>query len=351
MRGNGTLVKSSTETLPADKALADSLRAFLKTELNGGQAPGREQKHNLRAMQVVFLIAFALDITFLYFHLVGSEENKVLELLYKVLPALGVTLAIPYLERLRASLLQLSCNPWFGTPLLAIAIVLLAMQASIYSVFLQVDSASTDVELGLDDGTKLAMKKVELDKQNRVFFPVPKLQSYRVTLRDQDGGSNPEVSYQIHWGEVLKGTLAQLPSFDEIFKPRLLVAAYEVNLIYSDQHGNLYISADPGFVLNQPVPSHSSAPAPNYSNVRLHPLTAADPKGDCASADGCWHKQINSGDAFALPRGKYVFTQDTGDGKGADHRDCVVWEEVQIKSAQQVTLEPGAQRVQSRGCE
>lgn len=347
MSGNGTPVEPSTEPVPAaDRALAESLRVFLRDELknNGLDHTPKKKSEDLRPLQVVFLIAFALDITFFYFHLIGGEESKFLVFLYKLLPALGVTLAVPYLDRLRSSLLKHSSNPRLGTPFLGLAVVLLVMQASIYSIFVQVDSASTDVEIGLDDGTKVATKKVELDKEGRVFLPVPKLQSYRVVLRDQDGGTNPEASYQITWGDVLKGTLAQLPFFGDVFKPRLLVAAYEVTIVYMNQRGNLYISADPDFTLNQPITGYSSGqPSPNYSNVRLHSVASGVHDGDCTSKVGCWHKQINSGDAFALPRGSYTFTQDEG--------KCVVWEPVQILRRQQVTLEPGAEGVHAQGCQ
>lgn len=341
MSGNGGPVASPTQPDSAERVLAESFRAFLRDELKNDnfQQPPKKKQQDLRPLQVVFLIAFAVDITFVYFHFVGSEQNQFLAFLYKLLPALAGTLAVPYLDRLRTWLFEHSSSAWLGIPVFAIAVVLLAMQAPIYAVFAKIDSASSNVELKLDDGTKVEVKKIDLDQSGQFFLPVPKFQSYRLLLRDQDGGNNPEISYPISADDVLTGTLARLPFVSSIFKPRLITAAYEVIVRYSEQEGDLYVAADPTFLLNQPIPEVKGQPAPNYSNLRLHLLASTAPAGACPSPFNCWHKKIESGDAFALPRGPYTFLQQRG--------KCVLLVKKQILKKQELTLDAEEAGVQA----
>jgi hypothetical protein len=305
MSGNGTSVESPTEAVPAeraqgdeaktDKALGDSVRAFLRA--NGLKHTPKKEREDLRLWQVVFLIAFAIDITFLYLMI---PEGKGWAFFEKLLPALGGTLAVSYFERLRSWLFKHSKNSWLGGLFLVIALGGLVMQWPIYSIFVQIDPSSSDVEVKLDE------KKVEKLEKDRVecrevsqtgcfFLPGRKPQSYQVVLREQES----ETPYQISTSDVLEGTLARLPFVGRVVKPRPLWLTYELTTVYKNPEGVLYISAGPGLPLNRWDPQLRPA---------IKPPTAACPSSNCWQTQ----TQLQSGEVFALPRGSYTFTQENG---------------------------------------
>jgi hypothetical protein len=303
MSGNGIPVESSTKAVPAeealaenaDKALGDSVRSFLRDELkNNGpnHAPTKKEGDDLRPLQMVFLIAFAIDITFFYFHLIGGEENEFLAFLYKLLPALGGTLAVRYFDRLRVWLFKQSSKIWLGTPVLALAVVLLAMQWPIYSALVQLDPPGSSIQL---DGKKAQL----LQDGARTFLLVPKLRAHRVSLRF---GRNPKFEYEIGLGSVLKGTLARLPLFNRVkFMPVELASAYSVNISCPAAPAQLYISAPSGLPLE---------------NSGLSPVSPTRAPNDaCLPKRDCWSMAISTmvENPIVLPGGTYTFVEKDGE--------------------------------------
>ena len=105
------------QEITPEKAFMESLRAVVRDELGkcGLETKPKEETADLRPLQAIFLLAFALDLTFLYLWLLEhSKAGEIGEFLAKLLPALGGTLAFSYFDRVRRWLLDHSKNPWFG---------------------------------------------------------------------------------------------------------------------------------------------------------------------------------------------------------------------------------------------
>ena len=284
-------VEPSTKLATREKELLESFDAFLHEAFDGmkaGQGPqGLESPGKL---QVFFLCVLAFDITLLYLAVVSviprGAENPVLVFLNKLLPVLGGALAVSFFDRLRGWLFKHSNNLKLGGALVLLLLVLLASQALVYSVFVQIEPSNSSVEL---DG-----KPASFDNpQTHRFLLVPKLRSYNIGVQD---GANPKFEYEVHWLDVVKGTLARLPLLPRVLSPLKLAAAYPVAITFADERGRLYVSSPAGLPLEKSGLERISATSDLYKT--------------CPSTNDCWTKTIStSGDVINLPKASYLFTE------------------------------------------
>ncbi len=289
MPKRGVPAGSATALAPAEKAFVDSLHSFLREELKARHADGQlgaggQPGHDtldLSPWQAVSLLALAFNVTLVYLFVIsmipGGEDNRVLVFLQKLLPALGGTLAVSYFDRLRGWLFNHSKNKWFGITSLVLLPLLLVRQAPIYSVFVQVEPPYSTVEL---DGNTARFN-------NQRNFLLVKVQSHHITVQD---GHNPKFEYRIGAGRVFEGTIARLPYLNHVFAPLKLAAAYQVEISFEDEHGQLFISAPLGLPLEN-------------SNSGLVRVTSA--LSDlCPPAKECWTKMVSQTlDFINLPAG------------------------------------------------
>jgi len=316
-----------TELTATQKALVDSFQAFVREEFKGANNGGSSAKKGkevveLRPLQIIFLVALALDITLLYVIMLEifpniPDNRAVVFFLQKVLPALGGTLLVSYFKRLRAWLLEQSRNRRLSSTVLVLLVVLVLRWWPVYWLFVR-------IEPGLE--VRVNGENPQFDDTHK-FLSVGPLRPRDVVVQD---GSNPEFPYHMSVGSVLEGTLARLPFADRIITQRRLAAAYLGTVYYVQGGGSLYISAEKDFVLNQPAPP---------ANWELTPWASASfPKGACLPSDKCWHKEIPRSaimDVFVLPQGEYIFTQEQG---------SLCWQKKQrISKKDELTLDSSAQ--------
>jgi len=320
MPSEGVAQERLGELTATQRTLVESFQAFVREEsenTNNGSGPQNQEKEELHPLQIIFLIAFATDITLLYVILLDvfpniPENRGVVFLLQKVLPALGGTLAVSYFKRLRSWLFELSKDRRIGMAFVALLGVLVIAVAPIYSVYVSVTPPNTTVKYVRIDRRNFTVEPepepVHFDQTGN-FLLVPAPRAYDVELQD---GSNPPFIYHIGVGRALKGTLVRTlwPSFKKLFTPLSLPAAYQVDISFNnDQSGQLYIYGDVygdgEFRLNQTNKEHPW-------NAKLAPVTASVPDVAiaCPSQRGCWQKKIElNQDVLVLPQGKYTFTK------------------------------------------
>lgn len=303
MPSEGVAEERASELTATQRSFLESFQAFVHEEAKNGSGP-KKTEEELRPLQIIFLIALAIDVTLLYLILLDvfpnvPENRGVVFFLQKVLPALGGTLLVSYFKRLRAWLLEVSKNKKVGIALTGVLGLLVLAQAPIYSVLVEVRPRTASVAFAAA-GAGGAAETADFDDSHR-FLRVPKLRSYDFLVQD---GTNPQFPYHIGAWSVLKGALAGLPFLDQAFKPLPLAAAYRVSVNYEEAGGELYISAPEEFRLKQSQP---------FANTQLDAVVAAKaPAGACVAGSKCWRKMLagdESVDHLVVPAGNYRFTQ------------------------------------------
>jgi hypothetical protein len=280
--------QEARQELTPEKAFTESLRAVVRDELGkcGLETKPKEETAELRPLQAVFLLAFALDLTFLYLWFVEhSKAGEIGEFLAKLLPALGGTLAFSYFDRVRRWLLGHSRSPWFGVLFITPAVFFLVTLIPIYSLVLRVDAGSPQLKEA-DTG------EIFHCDGGYCFLSGLRLRSYDVLLSCKDGITT---RYSLGYPEILRSLVIRLALFHKL-KPRLLEAKYKLDITYPNPSGVLYVSTAEADDLDDPVQNGlwSAGPATPVLAVRGH----------------CWQKNIQGRmDELILPGGNYTFTQ------------------------------------------
>ncbi len=298
---------------PHETNLLLALRRFVRHAANQPEPPDEEPSEpEIKPWQIAVLLVVVLDMVLLYSEFEEWFENPLFAQALKVVPWLLGATAFAYSEKIRKWILGLCKRPVVAVFAILIALPLLIVRQSIFSVVVSVDPDTVSVQPA-DPKDKLDVSAPE-EKLFRVVLP-DLLKPYRITVKDTaiehstegtTGRSEP-FSPLLPRARVLRGTLAQVPLIGRLFGQ----AQMKLTPLYE-------------------VPTHSSKEGAHamiegtfeegYQEYLLQTPPAERVCSRRATESG--HNQIwctiDDGDgALFLPPGKYKFTlsRDTCQGQ------------------------------------
>jgi len=289
-------LRSKRKEVPtkSEDAFIKSLRLMIQDEVEkvGSDAkPAREPNQPFRRSQLVFILVFALDLALIYvfaLDLVGDVgQNRVVVSFAKLLPIVGGTLLVTYLEHVRAGILKLTEKERFGWGCVLLLPFLLAFQVHFYTLFVDLHPERAHVEL-LEKGAYHDAKFS--DPTHRVYLLLPNPTHYTIRLE------NKWSEYDISAWQVVKGTLARLPALDHYLKPLRMDVLYEVTILSPKKEGVLRVASPetPGMQISKLVKIAPLAPTPATNVPKVYQ----------------WEKSFSGteGPLIYLPSGTYDFT-------------------------------------------
>jgi hypothetical protein len=294
--------KSVKQEAPPEKVFAESLRNLVRDELQncGFKAKPEKETLDLQPLQVVFLLAFALDLTFLYLWVAEhSRAGEVWDFLSKLIPALCGTLALSYFDRLRRWLLDHSRNPWIGSLFLAPAVFFLVTLIPIYSLVVRVDPPYANLTIREAETTK-EPRSGDLcngGKQGCFVLSKLKLRRYSLEVTNTQTQTRQSGSYRIGGFDVLLGCLARLPLLHGL-EMDTFRAKYTLSVSYKNPWGVLYVSVN-----------GDESPQLSKLEPKLWPAARGISPEICPLQYKCWQKPVDPSDQLNLPQGNYTFTQ------------------------------------------
>lgn len=274
---------SKDDVSKAGEALIGSLRGLVRAELvaEGFSLRSEDENVALGPWQIIVIIAFAVDVALIYVYFTsvipGAKENRVVAFLAELLPFVGGTLLISYLEKIRRWILGLSTRPKWGIACLVFVPVLLFFQAPIYSLYVTLDPKNADVQLDQKEARFS-------DASTREYLLLDKPLACRIRVTD----GNASAEYPISPLQVISGTLARVPVIDVAFKQLQLSVLYDVKIRSPEEDGIVQIRAPDNFAM------------------RNSELAREADKG--SSSKYLWTKGITTSSTLVrLPRGTYDF--------------------------------------------
>ena len=199
--------RATYSTHSVEQELLASLRSVIGERVGGsGEVPEEikpEVKASFSLLQFIFILALAVDLSLIYVYVLdlfpGLEQNSVIPRLAQLLPIVGGTLLVSYLDQIRAWILSLTARRHFGLGCVIVLPLLLAFQMHFYSLFVDLHPATAHVQIMEKDKFNVA----EFDDTERHFISLKKPLAYTIQIGNQAS------VYQVTAMQVLKGTLAR----------------------------------------------------------------------------------------------------------------------------------------------
>jgi hypothetical protein len=251
---------------PAEQELLASLRNVIGERPDGsGEVPEKtkpktkaEGKAPFSFLQFVFIIALALDLSLIYVYVLdlfpGVEQNTVIPRLAQLLPIVGGTLLVSYLDQIRAWVLGFTAKKSFGLGCILVLPLLLAFQMRFYTLFVDLHPATAHVQIMEKD----KFNDAEFNDTERHFLKLKKPLAYRVRI------DNEASEYPITALQVLKGTLARWRWLG--VSPLRLEVLHEVNVSSPQPSGRLEVLAPDTLALHLSKLTRSPAPVPGCAD-------------------------------------------------------------------------------------
>lgn len=226
---------SKTET-----DLVASVRALIQEEV--AQAVGKKEPVKVAGRQLghshfFFIMVLALDLALVFVYILDLfpdfEQNRVISSIAKLLPFVGGTLLVTYLDKVRVGILRLTEKKGFRRMCIAALPFLFAFQIHFYSVYVDIHPATAHVQFA-DKGKYRDAEFSDPARRFHLLLPTPS--HYSVRLENDDSSV-----YDISAWQVFKGTLARLPLLGRSIAPLRMDALIEVNIYTPKNHGSLTV--------------------------------------------------------------------------------------------------------------
>jgi hypothetical protein len=281
----------------SENDLVESLRLVIQHAIaqaggGGDEQPAGAARQRFRISQLVFIVALALDLALIYVYVLDVfgdlEQNRVVSSLAKLLPIVGGTLLVSYLDHVRAGILKLTAKNTFGWGCIAVLPLLLAFQIHFYTLFVDLHPATAHVQV-LDK--KGVYHDADFtDPTHRAYLKLSNPSAYKIRL-ENDNWSVYEVSA---W-QVVKGTLARLPMLDHHFSPLQMDVLNEV----------IFLSPKPDGALIVDGPDTPGMKISKLSKIANPAAIPAKP----SPGNYLWMRNFSDDDSPSvhLPAGKYNF--------------------------------------------
>lgn len=277
---------------PQEAALLAALRDFVKHVGDPEPPPAK----TISLAQWFVLIVFVLDTALLYSELERWFDNPVFTISLKVLPWVLGASAFTSSERVRVWVLAQSRRVGLGIMAAVLLLPLLILRQPLFSVRVQVDSASIGVS-GVD-------KFISVYREDRTFsVRLPELtKSYTIKVEDNQNPNSKPFLLALAPARVIRATLAQAPLIGRIFGQRTIFLSPLYEILTKSRKQGAYADVEGRFqegFFQQDLASRKCSPT-SASNPQLRAIR-------CSLDEGT--------DALNLPRGWYDITVFRGNCK------------------------------------
>ena len=290
--------KAIIDPTPEERDLLVSLRKVIGERAAGNGQPPQETKVETKTgtttttsalWKFFFLLAMAVDLSLLYLYLnqiLGLDQNSLVQFLYKLLPIVGGTLLVSYVDKVRDWLLGLTEKRWIGYICLGCMPVLLATQMHFYRVYVDIHPAMAELKILHKENDKEVEVPVDFTGEDHHFLKVNKPDAYKLAVG--------KGTYQVTPFQVLLGTLAWLhcPRISALNVEEL----HEVVFFSPVDEGHLEVLA-------------KDSRAMQVARKASHLERSQSPPAGAAPDTYSWSKDFSDDESppVYLPSGTYVF--------------------------------------------
>ena len=294
------------EATPVEQELLASLRNLIGERAGGtGEASQKtalvtkpETKATFSIWQFIFIFALALDLSLIYLYVLdlfpGLEQNSVLPRLAQLLPIVGGTLLVSYLDQIRSWILGLTARKHFGLGCVIVLPLLLAFQMHFYSLVVELHPATAHVRIMEKD----QLKDAEFIDSEHHLIRLKKPFAYTIEVENQAS------VYKVTPLQVLKGTMARWHWIE--LRPLRLEELHPVTISSPQPKGRLEVTAPDTPAMRISGLERSLLP------VLALPRDKQPPDGtpeDMNAAEYVWSHPFKDDDtpSINLPEGTYEF--------------------------------------------